>query len=146
MSSSSPITKSSAAHRNDFHSAVLLYTIKEVGRVCVCASIFHSENMFLKSVAVPTLFLFALWSALRVHKLDCFQLKLNQKTCFWTVPNVLQPLMAVVTSSIPLHPPALNSVDIGSSVPTVSLHRPTPVAGHYLAVWVPIQILQPDSC
>lgn len=66
---------------------------------------FYTQNMFLKSVTLSTPFSFALWSGLRVHKLDCFQIKLNQKTCFWTVPNVLQPLMALVTYSIPLHPP-----------------------------------------
>lgn len=106
-----------------------LYIVREGERGCIYASILHTENVFLKSVTLSTLFLFALWNGLRVHKLDCFQIKLNQKTCFWAVPNVLQPLMALVTSSIPLYPPAPNSMDIGSSVPTVSLHRSTPVAG-----------------
>lgn len=59
---------------------------------------------------------------------------------------MLQLLMASVTSPVPLRPPTTNSVDIGSSVPTVSLHRLTPVAGHYLPVWVSIQTLWPDAC
>ena len=100
-----PITRLFPARRNDLRSAVLIYIVREVERGCIYASILHSENVVLKSVTLSTLFLFASWNGLRVHKQDCFQIKLNWKTCFWTVPNVLQPLTALVTSSTPLHPP-----------------------------------------
>lgn len=141
MSPNSPVTKLSCPEEWFPLSCIVLccYVLLEKLREGVSALVFCTqESMFLKSATLPTLRLFALWSGLRAHKVDCFQIKLNQKTCFWTVPNVLQPLTALVTSSIPLHPPAPNSVDIGSSVPTVSLHRSTPIAWPYLPVWVGI--------
>lgn len=119
---------------------ILLEKLRE--GACIYASILWSENILSKSVTLSTLFLFALRNGLRVHKLDCFQIKLNQKTCFWTVPNALQPLMALVTSSIPLCPPPPRIV--WTLDPQCQLFHSTDLLP--LPVWVSIQTLQPDSC
>lgn len=133
------LTKLLPAHGNDFHSAYC-YILLEKWRG------YYTQRTFLQSVTLSILFLFALWSCLRVHKTACFQIKLNQKTGFWVVSNGLQPLMVLIAYSIPLRAPTLDSGDIGSPVPLVSPHRPTPIASHYSAEWASFQMLQPGSC
>lgn len=132
------LTKLSSFPWEWFSLSLLLYIVREMERLL------HSENVF--KISHPINPIFALWSCLRVHKMACFQVRLNQKTGFWVVSRGILPLMALIASSIPLHTPTLGIVDIGTPVPTVSPHRFNPIASHYSAVWASVQMLQPGSC
>lgn len=63
MCTNSPVTKSFPTHRNDLHSAVLLYAIREVERECTYTSILHSQNVFKVSHPInPICVCFVEWS------------------------------------------------------------------------------------
>lgn len=95
----------------------VIYTAARKKTNSVPAESRTSEHMFLKQVTLSTLFLFALWYGLRVLKLDYFRIKLNMKTCFKTVPNVLHSVQSSTLGTVQEHVLVFNLIWTSSSSP-----------------------------